>query len=187
MWWKPTSSGPRCPLQCQPQTGNPCSGPTVFYLRIFSPLTDRFHFVCLFETKVSLCSPGWLGLHYVAQIGLKLMVILQPWDYRHELASTHHILRKRLLLRTVWGPWVAGMQSGVPGWLGCSVCTEAINAPLLTHPPYYSDARLKLMVLSPCYRLLILHYPQFISSPLSFFPLPGSPTVPHIVHILLPR
>lgn len=58
---------------------------------------------------------------------------------------------------------------------------------LLTDPAHYHDARLKLMVLSPRYWLLIPHYPWFISSPPSFFPVPGSPTAPHTVQILLPE
>lgn len=36
-----------------------------------------------FETKVSLCSPGYLGIHYVDQAGLDLIVILlsRPLEY----------------------------------------------------------------------------------------------------------
>lgn len=62
------------------------------------------------------------------------------------------------------------------------MCTRRplINAPLLTLP-------ITTMVQFPCYWLLATQYPKFISSPLSLFPVPGSPTDPCTVQILLPE
>jgi hypothetical protein len=52
--------------------------------------------------RISLCSPSWLGAHYVAQAGFKLAILLpqptQCWDYRYAppLLAYHKILKNKV-------------------------------------------------------------------------------------------